>query len=483
MNLARISLLVTLVLYFFFSWTYVGGTPKQEFFLPDSVPRAQRDTPVLAGLGPDEKEYLLYVRALAETGRPPRITPEFRKSDNEFVCYQAQHPPLFFLLSVPLWKLTSGGAFWTLWRSVCVLMGALVILLSTKAALLAFPQNRLVEVLAAPSVGLVPIFGHLMGHVSNEPLAMVFGSWAWLQVVQRARCGSVPTTKEALLLGLALGLSLLSRLTGAVWCLMSAVVLVLVFRKAALKPLVLAFGLAFLCLAPWLLDNFLSYGKPLMRPFNNPLLANGATLVDYFSLSGIRPTDSPTTFTPVITLLFWSATGWTPFWLIGRYLPGGMRGMEQNATYILVLDLVLGLALFENASQGRRGLVPRDPAARALLWGAGVGLGFMILVLFQQMFFVDWNVLQSSGRYTCAILPLTAVLFLAALTTLARRLPERGQLALAGVVGLGLLAASWHTTHLVAQFYTEFPHQPAYQRIAPPETGKVYFLSNTPFEN
>ena len=105
------------------------------------------------------------------------------------------------------------------------------------------------------------------------------------------------------------------------------------------------------------------------------------------------------------------------------------------------------------------------------------------MCIYQQMFFVDWNVLQSSGRYTCAILPLTAVLFLAALTTLARRLPERGQLALAGVVGLGLLAASWHTTHLVAQFYTEFPHQPAYQRIAPPETGKVYFLSNTPFEN
>ncbi|WP_395143162.1 hypothetical protein, partial [Armatimonas sp.] len=71
MTLARASLFGTLLLYFFLTLTYVLGTPVQEFFLPDSVPQTQRSSPVVAGLGPDEKEYLIYVRSLAETSRVP----------------------------------------------------------------------------------------------------------------------------------------------------------------------------------------------------------------------------------------------------------------------------------------------------------------------------------------------------------------------------------------------------------------------------
>ena len=480
MTLARASLLGTLLLYFFLTLTYVTGTPVQEFYLPDSVPQAQRSASVLAGLGPDEKEYLIYVRSLAETGRVPRPTAEQRKSDTEFVCYQAQHPPLFFLLSVPLWKAfgSQGVLFWTLWRSLCVLLGAAAIALAAKAARLVFPESKLVALCAAPLMAFVPIFNHLMGHVSNEPLAMALGVWSWLMTVRLCREGRAPSSKQALLLGLILGLALLTRLTSVIWCLAAGIALGMTFKKQSLKPLALALSVAFVLLSPWLLHNFTNYGKPLIRPFDNPLLANGATLTDFLG-AGIRPQGSPTQFTPLITVLFWAATGWTPFWLIGSLLPGSYDGMVQNAAYLLLVDLAIGLTLFWNASQVRRKLAPSDPVIRAALWAAGSVLLFLIAVVLQQMLLVDWNVLQSAGRYFTAAALLLVLLLLTALEAVTRKLPTNAKLAVGGIAALTLFLASLHTTSLVRQFYVGNPTQKKWQKLAPAGSGRAYIVSDT----
>lgn len=479
MNLARASLLVTLVVYFFLSWTYVSGTPVQEFYLPDSVPQTQRSAPVLAGIGPDEKEYLIYVRSLAETGRVPRPTPEQRKSPEEFVCYQAQHPSLFFALSVPLWKLfgAQGVLFWTLWRGLCVVLGAVAIGLGARAAQQLFPESKLVALAAPPLMAFVPIFGHLVGHVSNEPLAMVLGAWAWSLTVHFCRRAQLPSVQQALCLGLLLGSALQTRMTAVIWCLAVAILLALSFKRTALRPLFFAFFLVVVMQIPWIAYNIGSYGKPFVRPFDNPLLAPGATLAQFFG-AGIRPAGSPTQFTLLITLLFWAATGWTPFWLIGGLLPGSYEGMVQNAAYLLLADLAIGLVLFWNASQVRRKLAPSDPVLRVALWAAGSALLLLIAVVFQQMLFVDWNVLQSSGRYFTAAAPLLVLFLLTALEALARKLPEVGKLAVGGVAALALFLAALHTTSLVRQFYAGNPTQKKWQRIAPPGSGRAYIVSD-----
>jgi hypothetical protein len=233
-----------------------------------------------------------------------------------------------------------------------------------------------------------------------------------------------------------------------------------------------------LMLAPWALHNVISYGKPFIRPFDNPLLAGGATLADFLG-TGIRPQGSPTQFTPLITVLFWAATGWTPFWLIGSLLPGSYEGMVQNAAYLLLVDLAIGLALFWNASQMRRKLAPSDPVVRALLWAAGSVLLFLIAVVLQQMLFVDWNVLQSSGRYYTAAAPLLVLLLLTTLEAITRKLPASAKLVVGGVAALALLLASLHTTSLVHQFYAGNPTQKKWQKIAPAGSGRAYIVSDT----
>lgn len=480
--MARASLGVTLLLYSVLSWLYLTATPVQEFVLPDSMPLAMKSTSLRAGQGPDEKEYLLYVRSLAETVRPPRPTPAQRTSPSDYVCYQAQHPPLFFLLSVPLWKLFGGqgDAFWFLWRGVCAALGGVMIVLGARAARDAFPESRLVAVVAGPAIAFVPMLGHLMGNVSNEPLAMALGAGVWLRVVRHCR-GEAPSLRQAVGLGVLLGLTLLTRLTGVLWILAAAVALLMVHRQRAVRPLVVMGVVAVAFLVPWLGYNLTQYGKPLLRTFNNPLLANGATLADFLG-SGIRPQGSPTQFSPIIVVLFWCATGWTPFWLIGRYLEGGMPGMAQNAAYILLADMAIVLALFWSGSQARRGLAPRSTALWALLWAAGLNVLALLVILLQQMFFVDWNVLQSAGRYLTAVAPTNALLLLAAAVGVTQKLSPKGQTIAGIVLAVGLLAVDLHSVSLVRKFYVDSPHQQTFQKIAPEGSGRAYDLSDVPFD-
>jgi hypothetical protein len=127
----------------------------------------------------------------------------------------------------------------------------------------------------------------------------------------------------------------------------------------------------------------------------------------------------------------------------------------------------------------RRKLAPRDPVVQAALWAAGSVLLFLIAVVFQQMLFVDWNVLQSAGRYFTAAAPLLVLFLLTALEVITRKLPVTGKLAVGGCAALALLLASLYTTSLVRQFYAGNPTQKKWQKIAPAGSGRAYIVSDT----
>lgn len=475
----RVSVAAALVVYAVLQLLYLTATPLQTITLPDNLPRGGPQS-LMVGIGPDEKEHFLYILSLANRGELPGPDPARRTSPEQYISYQAQHPPLFYGLAALVYRLTVGlgpTAVWYLLRGLCAVCGAGVIVLAARAARVAFPERPLVGLVAAPFVAFLPMFGHMTGNLSNEPLAMVFGAWAWLQMTRLARADAAPTTRGLALLGLTLGLAALTRLTALLWLPAAIVVLALLAarRERRIAPAALAaFAACFAVLvAPWFIRNQIVYATPLLRTFDRPLL-EGITLGQYLANpeQPIQPKGfpQPIVVTPLSTALWYASTSWFPFWLVQFYLPGFPQAAGAWQAVFLLLSVGVVLALFLQASRARREGDAPDPAGRALLWAAGSALAFCVLALVQQQLFSDWNVLNSAGRYTVAAVPATALLCLFAVSGFARS-PGGGQRRAAVLVAGLMLAFDLYTVLLVRRFYADNPRQAAVQPITMPGTA------------
>ena len=474
----RLLLAAVLLLYACVQFFAIAVTPLQRVALPDNMPQGRPQT-VLVGLGPDEREHFLYILSLADGGALPMPDPAHRTSPRQYVTYQAQHPPLFYALAALVYEASSGlppAAVWYLLRALCALCGAAVIVLAAEAARLSFPERPFFALAAAPCVAFLPMFGYMTANLSNEPLGMVFGAAAWLQLVRLARGRTPYTVRAGALLGLTLGLAALTRLTALLWLPAAALVLWHCVRRIppprraaqALGPLLVGAACFLALLAPWLLHNEATFGTALVRSYHRPLLGS-STLAQFVSGSY---------FTPylMLTALWDSSTAWCPFWLVQFVLPGGPNAAPLWQMPFLLLNVSLLLALAWNGWRSRRaGAAPpgggqggqkggQDAAGRLLLWAAFCAVAFCVLVLFQQCVFVDWQVMDYAGRYLAAATPASALLLLAACAGLFRPSQRAARVA-AALLAAVLLASDLCTIGLVHQFYRTQPRPPSVQRL------------------
>ena len=458
----QLLLAATLLLYACVQFFYVTATPLEKLTLPDNLPPGVPQK-MLVGLGPDEKEHFLYIRSLADTGGLPRPDPARRTSPQQYVTYQAQHPPLFYALAALLCRLFARLpplSVWLLLRGFCTLCGGAVILLTAEAARLSFPNRPFIALAAAPAAAFLPMFGYMTAMLSNEPLAMVFGACVWLQVVQLVRGSRRLTVRSGAVLGLTLGLAALTRLTALLWLPALAAACFACARRGGWHSLgrpALAFALCFgLLLAPWLLYNLSVYGSPVIRSFNRPLIGTSSLLNfvfdPYFSTS------------VQLTVLFYAATSWGPFWLTRYTLPGSVHSARAWQYLFLALDAAIGASLWLARRRARRDESPPDWEGKLLLWGAGGSVAFCLIVLVQQEVWADWQVIFYAGRYLVAAIPAGTLLLLTACDAW---LPRRGRaprIAAAGLA-LALLACDAYTTNRVREFYITHPGQPDFQRL------------------
>lgn len=477
-NTFRRFLLVTLLVYALVQPLWIRATPLQAITLPDNLPAVagRNERPLVVGIGPDEKEHFLYVLSLAERGRVPRPDPSRRTSPEEFVSYQAQHPPLFYAVAAVFYKLFGGAlgpsGIWYLLRGLCAVFGAVTVALAARAARVAFPDRPLVAYGVGPAVAFLPMFGHMTGCLSNEPMAMALGAWAWLQAVRLVRSETPPTLRDGLLLGATLGLAALTRLTALLWLPAALVALVYAVRRAerpSWTPLFAALGVFALLLAPWLLYNQAAYGQAFLRTFDRPLLARGP-LSDFFG-RGIVPAEFPVPISAGVTALWYASTSWWPFWLVQFYVPNGLF----SQALFLLLGLFL-LALLGLHARSRTNANPQEPGddtgGKAIVWAAAASLAFCVAALVQQQLFSDWNVVLSAGRYTVAAAPAGALLLCFALSTLGKGRGGGTVAAVApAVLAAAMLAFDLYAAALVTRFYTDNPAQPEVQPIT---TSGVY---------
>ncbi len=477
-RLWRASLVVTLLVYAILQSLYITATPLQRMTLPDNLPRGGEQS-LIVGIGPDEKEHFLYILSLAEQGALPAPDPARRKSPDQYVTYQAQHPPLFYALAALFYQVMAGAAqsaVWQFLRGLCALCGAVVVVLTARAARIAFPSRPTVVLAAAPFVAFLPMFGHMTGNLSNEPLAMVFGAWAWLLMARIARTDSAETAaNHCAWLGGVLGLAAMTRLTALLWLPAAAAVLAFAAaRERGRLSLGSLYGFAAwftVLVLPWFAYNQATYETAFLRTFDRPMTAYGS-LADFVH-EGILPPNAPMVLTPLSTALWYASTAWFPYWLVQFYLPGFPQAGPAWQALFLLVDVFALLLLYLHVSRSRRGLTgePHDPAGRTLLLAASASVGICVLLILEQQFYSDWNVINSAGRYITAAAPASTVLFLFAVSTLVRRPGPRGRAA-AGLIAALMLAFDLYTVSLVRRFYADNPAQPSVQRIETPPAGR-----------
>ncbi len=160
--------------------------------------------PVLGGY--DAFAHFTYIWFVATTGRIPL-------ADQGWEFFQ---PPLYYELMALVWRLA--GAFDA---EVRLRIGTVLIALAglipaaTAFAIVRqrFPSDRLVQLLAAGAMLFLPMQLYSAGFVGNENLTAILGNLALLALVWTLR---EETTAHAAMLGVVLGLAMLTKFTGVV---------------------------------------------------------------------------------------------------------------------------------------------------------------------------------------------------------------------------------------------------------------------------
>ena len=227
---------------------------------------------------PDEPAHYNYVRYLAEQGRFPvlqdgdysqeyleeikhhKFPPELSIDPIRYEFYQ---PPLYYLLATIVFKLF-GGALVPL-RLLSVGLGAVLVYVAYRLALVIFPAQPVLVLGTAAFVAFVPMHVAMTAAVNNDTLAellLALALWGLVKMKDgRGRAGR----KELAGLGVLLGLGLLTKIY-ALLAVAVGVAAVVLRRWRDRRQM--ARDLAWLLIPvlaltlPWLVRNVAVYGWP-----------------------------------------------------------------------------------------------------------------------------------------------------------------------------------------------------------------------------
>jgi 4-amino-4-deoxy-L-arabinose transferase-like glycosyltransferase len=264
---------------------------------------------------PDEPAHYNYIRYLATQAAFPELVaacydqaylneltsrhfPPELPVDN--ICYEFHQPPLYYILATPVYLLSRGSLL--ILRLLSVILGAAIVSLTFFMSQIIFPGNFTIACGAAAFVAFVPMHVAMLSSVNNDPLAELILAVILFLLVHRlasiktAMYGikqpyapmtpasfdtAAPTqdagviaasTGQDLLLGISLGLGLLTKTTVYIAIPLIAFTLwsVETNHKGAgksgvwrswLKRAVVIYGLALAIALPWFIRNANLYGN------------------------------------------------------------------------------------------------------------------------------------------------------------------------------------------------------------------------------
>ena len=211
---------------------------------------------------PDEENHVQYIqhiqkyRELPKFSQDPAITPSS----------VAFHPPLYYLcasvLVNPSWALEIQI---TILRIFSLLQGVFALWILFRCAALVFPGNPAAVILTMASVAFNPQFIFIHSGVGNIPSTTLTCSMVAFYLIKMTIAKQI-TPRLTILLGLFLGLAILSR-SVAVYLALPALIALFLYAKNK-RQLLLHAAMMFACAALtggwWYIRNCLQYGDPVL---------------------------------------------------------------------------------------------------------------------------------------------------------------------------------------------------------------------------
>jgi len=388
---------------------------------------------------PDEPAHYNYVRALAEGEGFPVM--EMGDYDQEYLGlltskdfppelsvesleYADYHPPLYYLLAVPVYAL-SGGAVLPL-RLLSVLFGAALLIVAFQVVRTVFPARPEMALVVAGLIAFIPQHVAMTAGVNNDALTeLIIGStlWALVAYVGGGRDRPWPV-------GVLLAVALLTKVSAYVLLAVAAVAVAVRWQRGhknwrwAAAQLAWMLVPALLLSAPWFVRNGLTYGwsDPLGRARHNAVVVGQPLSSDWlarYGWGGLLSRFARTTFQS-----FWGQLGWMEVVLPARI---------YQALALFSAVLIVGF-LWWLCDRRRARLTPFQRDAAIL---------FVVSSLLTLFIYLTYNLtfVQHQGRYLFpALIPLGVAAALG-LDQLASLLPRqaRAWVTLALLSGLAAL--------------------------------------------
>ena len=346
------------------------------------------------GAPPDEGPHGGYIGRIVEQHRLPVFDPTDRAN------YEAHQPPLYYVLGVPFYLLGRMPDPAEMVRLLSLILGALSILVIYRAVRTAFPDEPGLGIAAAGFTALLPTHVMLSSSVSNDILVeLVFGLGLLLMTGMALRG---VTLTRSLMLGVVLGLGLLTKTTCLILFPVALLAYLISARRATGTALVhfsIALAMSLIIGGWWLLRNNHLYGDPLAASQFAQAFAH-TTKPEYWLSRGFTP------FSYVVLVIVWTFCG---FWGVFGHMKVFMPAWSYVGLAVVSVVVKIGaLGAILRRNDQRRGIL----------------VLYNVVLLLVVVAFIGFNVkyFQAQGRYLYpAILPISAYWALG----IRRLLPER----------------------------------------------------------
>jgi 4-amino-4-deoxy-L-arabinose transferase-like glycosyltransferase len=367
---------------------------------------------------PDEPAHYNYVRQLVVARRLPvieaqdwtaglvPIAPNVRDIPTAQMTYQDHQPPLFYLLSMPVFALWKGDLIAL--RLFALSVGALVVLCAYAVVNVVFPTRPALAALSASFVALLPQHLAIMASYNNDALAEALLNLTLLLAARLVVGRDALIPRQAVRLGFVAGLSLLTKAQAylalpvallGTW--LASRTQPIQDRRSTLGLLAIIATVAALLGLPWWARNIALYGGldflGLQR--HNEVVIGQPTTAEWLAERGLIEWLSrmvQTTFQS-----FWGQFGWMTIPLAPR--------IYLVLLAFTLLSAALFLAWWLRSSRGKRQNASLTLAqSRALTLMAALALLTLLAFVWYNAQFV-----QHQGRYLFpALVPIATALAL-----------------------------------------------------------------------